>query len=74
MRVKLVKNWRKSWRWLSVQMQGLSAALTATWLALPPDMQATIRADYALAVALTLAVAGLLGRLVDQGPEDNADA
>ena len=72
LRLKLVKNWRKSWRWLSVQLQGLSAALTATWLALPPDMQSAIRADYALAVALTLAVAGLLGRLVDQGPEDDA--
>lgn len=64
---KLVKDWRKSWKWYSQQAAGLQVALAASWLAIPEDARASIPA-VAIAVAFGIpAILGAIGRVIDQG-------
>ena len=46
--MKLIPNWRRAWRMMSVQVAGLAVA----WGLLPPDQQAT--AEFAIVGDLVL--------------------
>ena len=65
--MKLVPNARRAWRWFSVRAMALSGAAPAAWLAVPPDMRNAVPAEWLAITAIVLAVAGIIGRLVDQG-------
>lgn len=64
----LVSNWRKAWRWLSMQLLALAAAAQLAWETLPPDALAVIPPDWRGYITLGLVLAAMLGRVVDQGP------
>ena len=68
--MKLVPDWRRAWRWFSVQALTVSAAAPAAWLAVPDDMRAAVPAEWLAAAGVALGVLGLMGRLVDQGGGD----
>jgi uncharacterized heparinase superfamily protein len=65
--MKLVHNWRRAWRWFSVQALAVSATAPAAWLAVPDDMRAAVPAEWLAAAGIALGVMGLVGRLMDQG-------
>jgi hypothetical protein len=65
--MKLVKNARQSWRWLSVQAMALQGAVAGAWLAVPDDMRASVPSEWLAVAAIALTGLGILGRLVDQG-------
>jgi hypothetical protein len=68
--MKLVNNAREAWRWYSVQALAVAAALQGGWLALG-DMQSRVP-DWAVdGLTLAILVSGIVGRLVDQGGEDD---
>ena len=63
--MKLIPNWKRAWRMLSVQI----AAGIVAWTALPPDMQAAIVGALGIApdrVPAILGVLLILGRLIEQ--------
>ena len=62
----LIKNWRKSWRMLSVQAMTLAGAIQGAWLFIPEDMKASIPANVVQWVTLSLLALGVAGRLVKQ--------
>ena len=64
---KIVPDWRKSWRWFSMQAMAVSTAILATWAVLPADLKAKLPEDVGLVAAIVSLVAGMVGRLVDQG-------
>jgi hypothetical protein len=64
--MKLVSDWKDAWRWFSVWAMSLSAAAPAAWLAVPEDMREAVPAEWLAVGAVVLAVAGLIGRMVDQ--------
>ena len=64
----LVSNWRKAWRWLSMQLLALAAVAQVAWETLPPDALAVIPPDWRGYITLGLVVAAMMGRVVDQGP------
>ena len=64
----LVSNWRKAWRWLSMQLLALAAVAQVAWETLPPDAVAIIPPDWRGYITLGLVVAAMMGRVVDQGP------
>jgi len=68
--MKLVKDARRSWRWLSVQAMALQGACASAWLAVPDDMRAAVPSEWLAMAAIALTVAGIIGRLVDQGGSD----
>lgn len=65
--MKLVPDWRRAWRWFSVQALAVLAALPVAWAELPPDVQAMLPEPWRPWLLAGLALAGLVGRLVDQG-------
>lgn len=63
--MKLIPNWRRAWRMMSVQVAGLAVA----WGLLPPDQQAALLGFFGVGPERAPAVLGLLflaGRLIDQ--------
>jgi len=67
--VKMVHNWRRGHRMLSVQLAALGATLSFAWLALPEDAKAGVLASLHIeptSVSLMTFVAIILGRLVSQ--------
>lgn len=64
--MKLIPNWRRAWRMLSVQAFALAGSLQLLWLELPPEVKAELPATLVHWVTLAVAVFGAVGRVVDQ--------
>ncbi|MGL6208712.1 MAG: hypothetical protein ACRC14_02640 [Paracoccaceae bacterium] len=66
--MKLVSNWKSAWRWWSMRFASLAIAWEAAWLALPPDVMASLVSPEGQGkVTAVLMVAAMIGRLIDQG-------
>ena len=64
--MKLVDGWQKAYKWLSVQMFALLAALPFVWAELPPEVKAMIPPEYRPYIVAGLAFAGIVLRMVKQ--------
>lgn len=64
--MKLIDNWRESWRMFSVQCFGLAIAIEGTWALLPDDMKESIPDSWVTAITIVVLVLGLIGRTVKQ--------
>lgn len=76
--MKLVSNWRASWKWASMHAMAAALAIQAAWVAIPSELQALVHPLIAHVMTAFLLVAGIVGRLVDQAPKsapaDKTDA
>ncbi|MFY8038878.1 MAG: hypothetical protein ACOVN4_04335 [Bosea sp. (in: a-proteobacteria)] len=64
-RPQLIPDWRRAWRWWSVQ----ASALIVVWVAMPPDAQAALVALFGVPaekVPGILAALGVVGRMLQQ--------
>lgn len=68
--MRLVKNAKKAWKWWSVQALAISGALPVVWVTLPPDLKAGVPDGVIPYIAAGVALAGIFGRVVDQGSAD----
>lgn len=64
---RLVHDWKRAWRWFSVQAMIVSTAILSTWAVLPADLKAKLPDELGLYAAIATLVLGVAGRLVDQG-------
>lgn len=64
--MKLVYNWRKAYKMLSIQAMAFATAIQGAWVFVPEDMKATIPASIVQWVTMGLLAFGIIGRLVDQ--------
>lgn len=71
--MKLVENWRRAWRWISVQSMVVAVAVQGAWAFIPDDLRASFPKDYLQAVTVLLLLVGVAGRLVKQTPEPPKD-
>lgn len=69
--MRLVKDWRKAWRWYSTQALVAVAAIPQVWATLPPELRLAIPEDWMRWVVTAVAIGGLIGRLIDQGGDDD---
>lgn len=65
--MKLIENWRQAPRMLSVQALAVIAGLPAAWLMIPDEVKALIPPAWIPWITTGLALAGIIGRLIDQG-------
>jgi len=65
--MKLVPEWRVAWRWFSVQLAAVLAALPMVWPQLPADVKAYIPPEWHPWIVSGMALAIIAGRLVPQG-------
>ena len=63
--MKLVDNWKSAWKWVSVQIAIVAAALQASIIAIP-DLDKWLGDTVTHLVGLVLLLSIVLGRLVDQ--------
>lgn len=68
--MKLVPDWKRAHRWLSVQISGAGAAVIATYMLLPDAMRATFTPGELHVLTLLAFGLVILGRLVDQDHKD----
>lgn len=64
--MKLVKDWRQSWKFYSQQAMVVAGALQGAYMALPANLQARVPSDFVDALTIIVLALGVLGRLVDQ--------
>lgn len=64
--MKLIANWRKAYRMLSIQAMAFATAIQGAWMFIPEDMKATIPPTVVQWVTMGLLAFGIVGRLVDQ--------
>lgn len=67
--MRLVTNWKRAWRWISVQAMVLACALQGAWMFVPDDLRASIPPGVVQGFTIVLLVLGVIGRLVDQTPK-----
>lgn len=65
--MKLISEWREAWRWFSMHAFALIAVIPIVWMGLPPDVKSMVPDSWDKWVFVVIAVAGGVGRLVDQG-------
>ena len=63
---RLVPDWKRAWRWLSVQSMSAALAVQITWASLDADMRSTIPRIVVGGLTVGLLVLGLIGRLIKQ--------
>ncbi|AGH16003.1 holin [Dunaliella viridis virus SI2] len=68
--MKLVSNWRSFWRWHSTHAMLVLAALPFVWAELPHDLKSSIPESWLPWVAGGVFIAGIVGRLRNQGGEE----
>lgn len=64
--MKLVPQWQKAWRWLSVQALAVIAVLPFAWEYIPYDVRQVIPYEWQPYVFSAFALAGIAGRMVKQ--------
>lgn len=64
--MKLVSDWRKAWKWISVQCMTLALVVQPVWLTLPDDLRASAPSWIMHGVTALLLIGGIIGRLIDQ--------
>ncbi len=64
--MKLIDNWKRAHRMLSVQAMTLAAAIQGVWPTIPEDLKSALPAHLVHWVSIGLLFAGIAGRLVDQ--------
>lgn len=77
--VCLIPNWKRAWKFASVQLPVLGLILMSvsdfvqqSWASLPPQFQKDI--PHATTIAMIMFALSLVGRLVTLTQKDNADA
>jgi hypothetical protein len=67
----MVKDWKAAWRWHSTQAFTFIALAPLVWMELPPTAQeyvsSLVPAEYHPLIITVVALAGIIGRLRDQG-------
>ena len=64
--MKLVSDWRDSWRWLSMQAMGWALVVQGAWQMIDADMRSSLPEWLVQALTIGLLALGIVGRLVDQ--------
>lgn len=64
--MKLIDEWRRAWRWFSMQAMVAVAAIQGAWAAIPDDLKRHFPGRLITAVSVGLLLLGIGGRLVRQ--------
>ena len=65
--MRLIPNWKRAHRMLSVQLTTLNAGVVGGWQMLPPEWKAAIPQSLMVKAAVVLFVLTIVSRLIDQG-------
>jgi hypothetical protein len=66
--MRLIDDWKKAPRLLSVQAMLIAGAIQGAWPLIPDDLKSALPTNLVHWVSVALLAAGILGRLVSQTP------
>lgn len=64
--MKLIDNWKKAYRMISVQAMVIATAIQGTWVLVPEDLKTSIPPTIVQWITMGLLAFGIIGRLIDQ--------
>jgi hypothetical protein len=64
--MRLVPDWRESWKWLSMRFTALIIALPVAWMAVPDEVKAYLPDEWKPWIMVALGVCVFVGRVIDQ--------
>ena len=64
--MKLVDDWKKSYKWLSIHCMALATAVQGAWIYIPDDMRQSIPSSLVTGVTIGLLALGIIGRYINQ--------
>lgn len=67
--MKPVPDWREAWKWWSVQIPTLLAALGPAWLMLPQELKDQIPVDWLPYISPVVLIGIVVARVIDQGDQ-----
>ena len=70
--MKIIPQWRRAWRYFSVQAQALALAGIGTWQVLPDEWRAAVPSSVLLGLAMGCLALGIVGRLIAQPGADTS--
>ena len=65
--MRLVDDWRKAWKWISIQLSVGLALIAPIWMAMPQDVKGIIPEGWNVWIVSIVALSIAIGRLKDQG-------
>lgn len=65
-KINLVDDWRKAWKWFSVNCMVLAASIQGAWIYIPEDLRNSIPKEIVSGITLALLILGVIGRLIKQ--------
>lgn len=68
--MKVVSDWRRAHKWMSMQSMVFVNALLISWAAIPEKFQDALPIGWVIAISATALGLGTVGRLVQQAPKD----
>lgn len=68
--MKLIPNWKRAHRFLSVQLTALNGAAVAAWASVPDDWRAAIPHALVVGAGIFMFVATIFVRMIDQTPPE----
>lgn len=75
MKIRLVDDWQRAWRWASVNCMVLAGAVQGAWLYIPEDMRDSVPQKVVTGITIGILVLGVIGRVFKKEPSggENAD-
>lgn len=64
--MRLVNDWKKSYKWLSMHCMTLAGAVQGAWLYIPQDIRQSVPQTFIVGITIGLLALGIFGRLIDQ--------
>lgn len=64
--IKLIPNWKKSWRMFSVQAQAIALSILGAWASIPDEWKTLFDQKLVYGLACGSLVFGIIGRVVAQ--------
>jgi hypothetical protein len=68
--MRLIKNWKQSYKQYSQQAKAVAVSITASYMALPEKWQDVLDVKYVMVLTIIVLVLGAIGRVIDQSPSD----
>jgi hypothetical protein len=69
--VRLIPDWKRAHKFLSVQLTALNGAAVAAWASVPDDWRAAIPHPLVIGAGIFMFVATIVVRMIDQTPAED---
>ena len=64
--MKLVDDWNKAWKWISMQGMVTAGVIQSVWITLPDDWRSSLNTHWISGLTIVCLVIGVFGRLYKQ--------